>query len=71
MPCDAGAVALVVVGALVAWRLASGPRQPSVLQPFPGPPLKGLPQFGGEHEEGLLWGTYRPGYYFGAQLFEA
>lgn len=37
-----------------------------MLDPFPGPPLKRLPQFGGEHEERLLWGTYRPGYYFGA-----
>ena len=39
-----------------------------MLQPFPGPLLKQLPQFGGEQEERLLWGTYRPGYYFGALL---
>ncbi len=41
-------------------------RPPAVLDPFPGQQLKQLPQFGGEHEERLLWGTYRPGYYFGA-----
>lgn len=46
----------------------AGPKGPPVLQPFPGPPLKQLPQFGGEQEERLLWGTYRPGYYFGALL---
>ena len=44
----------------------AGPRPASVLDPFPGPQLKQLQQFGGEHEEQLLWGTYRPGYYFGA-----
>lgn len=37
-----------------------------MLRPFPGPPLKQLPQFGGQHADELLWGTYRPGYYLGA-----
>lgn len=36
-----------------------------MLRPFPSAPLKQLPQFGGDHAEALLWGTYRPGYYFG------
>ena len=38
---------------------------PEVLRPFPGPRLTELPQFGGAHAERLLWGTYRPGFYFG------
>lgn len=38
---------------------------PEVLRPFPGPRLTALPQFGGGHAERLLWGTYRPGFYFG------
>lgn len=33
--------------------------------PFKGPLLCSLPQFGGEHAEKLLWGTYRPGLYLG------
>lgn len=45
--------------------LLAGPRGPAVLRPFPGRPLKQLPQFGGQHAGQLLWGTYRPGYYFG------
>ncbi|KAL4859841.1 Mannosyl-oligosaccharide glucosidase GCS1 [Chlorella vulgaris] len=40
----------------------------SVLDPFPGTPLKELPQFKGQHAEQLLWGTYRPGYYFGMRM---
>lgn len=43
----------------------AGPSQPAVLRPFPGAQLKQLPQFEGSHADQLLWGTYRPGYYFG------
>ncbi len=46
----------------------AGPSTPDVLTPFPGPQLKQLKQFTGRHDEELLWGTYRPGYYFGAVL---
>ena len=42
-----------------------------MLRPFHGPPLKQLPQFGRKHKEDLLWGTYRPGYYFGELQFVA
>ena len=40
--------------------------QPSPLDPFPAKRLVGLPQFQGPHAARLLWGTYRPGLYFGA-----
>ena len=33
------------------------------------PRLSVLPQFQGEHRERTLWGTYRPGLYFGATSF--
>ncbi|EFN57426.1 hypothetical protein CHLNCDRAFT_20925, partial [Chlorella variabilis] len=42
--------------------------KPAVLQPFPSRQLKQLPQFEGQHAEQLLWGTYRPGYYFGMRM---
>lgn len=54
----------------VLWllHLFSGPSKPAVLRPFRGRPLKELPQFGGQHAEGLLWGTFRPGFYFGMRM---
>ncbi|XP_068667397.1 mannosyl-oligosaccharide glucosidase GCS1 [Aristolochia californica] len=36
-----------------------------VITPFPAPRMMDLPQFRGEHEESLYWGTYRPHVYLG------
>lgn len=57
--CAAVALALAVA----AW-LRSSPLPPH-LRPFPGPKLAALPQFQGDHAQRMLWGTYRPGLYFG------
>ena len=48
--------------------LPAGSRNRSVtLKQFAGAShLKQLPQFSREYESARLWGTYRPGYYFGA-----
>ena len=67
-PHAAAGAAVALLAVLGAVRLASGPRQPAVLRPFPGPQLKQLRQFGGQHADRLLWGTYRPGYYFGGWI---
>ena len=39
---------------------------PPEVAPLRAPRLSFLPQFQGEHRERTLWGTYRPGLYFGA-----
>ena len=39
---------------------------PPEVAPLRAPRLSLLPQFQGEHRERTLWGTYRPGLYFGA-----
>ncbi|KAL4523918.1 hypothetical protein Ndes2526B_g08146 [Nannochloris sp. 'desiccata'] len=41
------------------------PGLPPSLLPFPGPKLTSLPQFSGSYVSRMLWGTYRPGVYFG------
>lgn len=38
---------------------------PPPLRPFPGPKLSELAQFRETHVQRFLWGTYRPGVYFG------
>ena len=43
------------------------PRLPDVLRPFPAPRLTQLAQFQGDYADRMLWGTYRPGFYFGAR----
>lgn len=58
-------VVIALSALLAVVHLVSSPGQPAVLRPFPEPQLKQLPQFGGQHADRLLWGTYRPGYYFG------
>eukprot|EP00887_Chlorella_sp_A99_P004738 scaffold4.g4738.t1 len=47
-----------------------GPKEelPEELWPFPAPKLTELGQFQGTHAERLLWGTYRPGFYFGMRM---
>jgi Glycosyl hydrolase family 63 N-terminal domain len=35
--------------------------------PIDLPTLTSLPQFGGDYRRSMLWGTYRPGLYFGVQ----
>lgn len=39
--------------------------QPDALRPFGGPRLSTLHQFQGGYSDAMLWGTYRPGLYFG------
>lgn len=38
---------------------------PKELERIPGPRLTEHAQFQGDHKRRFLWGTYRPGYYFG------
>ncbi|KAG9447903.1 hypothetical protein H6P81_014031 [Aristolochia fimbriata] len=39
--------------------------KPRIITPLPAPKMMDLPQFKGEHEESLYWGTYRPHVYLG------
>lgn len=38
--------------------------------PIDLPSMRALPQFGGNYCRSMLWGSYRPGLYFGAWLSE-
>jgi len=38
---------------------------PAELQPLRAPLLSSLPEFGGEYRDRMMWGSYRPGLYFG------
>ena len=63
--------AIAAFAALLAALVAAMVRPaglPRSLLPFPGPKLAGLAQFAGAHAEKYLWGTYRPGFYFGTLL---
>ncbi|GAB4823973.1 hypothetical protein N2152v2_011019 [Parachlorella kessleri] len=59
---------LVVLGTVAYLLGRSKQGEPSVLDPFPAKTLVSLPQFQGGHAERLLWGTYRPGLYFGMRM---
>jgi mannosyl-oligosaccharide glucosidase len=61
----AAAVAAVAVAVGLYLRFFADPR-PRALRPFRGPPLTALPQFHQGYQDRMLWGTYRPGLYFGA-----
>lgn len=56
------AVALVAVAALVVFELF---RAPDELRPLSAAKLTTLPEFGGDYKDQMLWGSYRPGLYFG------
>ena len=43
----------------------SGPEDHPSVVPINLPTLTSLPQFGGDYRRSMLWGTYRPGLYFG------
>ena len=43
----------------------SGPADHPSVVPIDLPTLTSLPQFGGGYRRSMLWGTYRPGLYFG------
>ncbi|KAK9838545.1 hypothetical protein WJX81_006602 [Elliptochloris bilobata] len=59
---------LMLLGvACVAW-FAYPTGLPPEVSPLRAPRLSLLPQFQGEHREGTLWGTYRPGLYFGMRM---
>eukprot|EP00873_Tetraselmis_striata_P019438 jgi/Tetstr1/439702/TSEL_028121.t1 len=60
------AVVAVTAAALVAvlFRSAGGGGHPAVT-PFAAPKVTELEALGGAHEQRMLWGSYRPGYYFG------
>ena len=45
----------------------SGPEDHPSVVPIDLPTLTSLPQFGGDYRRSMLWGTYRPGLYFGKQ----
>ncbi len=64
---DARALAALLLAAAAALllRRSFSPALPPYLRPFPGPRLAALPQFAGAHAARLLWGTLRPGLYFG------
>ena len=68
------AVIAVVIGALVYAR--SGPPGSTPSQSSPAPPLtffadNALRGFSASHNASLLWGTYRPGVYFGVRSLTA
>lgn len=41
---------------------------PAAVQLLKAPKLVELAQFQGEHQDQMLWGTYRPGIYFGMNM---
>lgn len=45
--------------------MCSGPQDHPSVVPIDLPTLTSLPQFGGDYRRSMLWGTYRPGLYFG------
>jgi mannosyl-oligosaccharide glucosidase len=56
------AALLALLAARYPARRAAGPPE---VTPFAAPSLRALPEFGGAYASALLWGTYRPGLYFG------
>lgn len=44
----------------------TGPKDHPSVVPIDLPTMTALPQFGGDYRRSMLWGTYRPGLYFGA-----
>ncbi|KAK3253297.1 hypothetical protein CYMTET_37446 [Cymbomonas tetramitiformis] len=69
-----GSAVVVVVAALLAlathmfWPKMLSSDVPRAITPLGLPKLTELPQFGGESEERMLWGTYRPGCYLGLRM---
>lgn len=58
--------ALVLAGGLLAVLLSrAGSGSHPAVTPFGAPKVTELAQLGGDHAQRMLWGTYRPGYYFG------
>lgn len=55
----------VVIAAVIAARLTAKPKGPPEITPFKAPLVKDLPEFGPEYQDGMLWGSYRSGLYFG------
>ncbi|KAF5826933.1 glycoside hydrolase [Dunaliella salina] len=53
---------LLAVAVLIALELS---RAPDELRPLSAPRLTSLAEFGGDYKERMLWGSYRPGLYFG------
>jgi len=43
----------------------AGPADHPAVTPIDLPQVTALPQFGGDYRRSMLWGTYRPGLYFG------
>jgi mannosyl-oligosaccharide glucosidase len=56
------AAGFVIVAALVLYFLFETPAE---LRPLRAAKLTALPEFGGEYKDRMLWGSYRPGLYFG------
>lgn len=48
--------------------MRSGPEDHPSVVPIDLPTLTSLPQFGGDYRRSMLWGTYRPGLYFGVHV---
>eukprot|EP00899_Mesostigma_viride_P027617 jgi/Mesvir1/803/Mv17396-RA.1 len=62
----AGTLILAAIAAALMWPSGHVDKTPRIISPlYPNKKLTALPQFGGAHEEDLLWGTYRPQLYFG------
>jgi hypothetical protein len=59
------ALAAALLAVLVAASLPARRAGPPEVTPFAAPSLRALPEFGGAYARALLWGTYRPGLYFG------